>query len=131
MKTIFLPTIVLLTISTLACGGYGSGSGSGTMAAGAPSVSAPLVPNTATAGGAGFTLTVNGSGFVSQSVVYWNSMAKSNTTFVTSGQLTVAISASDIATPGTVPVYVRNPGGTGIYMNQMGQNSNTVNFTVQ
>ena len=130
MKTIFLPTIVLLTISILGCGGYGSGSGSGTMAAGAPSVSAPLVPNTATAGAAGFTLTVNGSGFASQSVVYWNSMAKT-TTFVTTGQLTAPVSASDIATAGVVPVYVRNPGGTGIYMNQMGQNSNIVNFTVQ
>jgi hypothetical protein len=130
MKTIFLPTIVLLTIFTLGCGGYGSGSGSGTRAAGAPRVSAPLVPNTATAGSAGFTLTVNGSGFVSQSVVYWNSMAKT-TTFVTTGQLTAPVSAADVGTAGTVPVYVRNPGGTGIYMNQMGQNSNIVNFTVQ
>jgi hypothetical protein len=130
MKTIFLPTIVLLTISILGCGGYGSGSGSGTMAVGAPSISAPLVPNTAPAGAAAFTLTVNGSGFVSQSVVYWNQMAKT-TTFVTTGQLTAPVSGSEIATAGTVPVYVRNPGGTGIYMNQMGQNSNTVNFTVQ
>ena len=61
MKTIL---IVLLTACALGCGGYGSGSGSGSMAPGAPSIAAPLVPNTATAGSAAFTLTVNGSGFV-------------------------------------------------------------------
>lgn len=129
MKTTLL---ILLTISALGCGGYGSGSGSGSgsMAAGAPNVSAPLVPNTATAGSAAFTLTVNGSGFVSQSVVYWNSTAHS-TTFMTSGQLTAAITAADVATAGMVPVYVKNPGGTGIYNNQLAQNSNMVNFTVQ
>jgi hypothetical protein len=126
MKTIFL---VLLTISALGCG-YGSSSGSGSMAAGAPSVSAPLVPNTATAGSVAFTLTVNGSGFVGGSVVYWNSMAHA-TTFVTSGQLTAAIFAADVANAGTVPVFVKNPGGSGIYNNQPAQNSNTVNFMVQ
>jgi len=28
-------------------------------------------------------------------------------------------------------VFVKNPGGTGIYNNQLPQNSNMVNFTVQ
>jgi len=73
MKTIllFLTTIALLALFALGCGGYGSGSGSGSgaMAAGTPSIAAPLVPNTATAGSAGFTLTVNGSGFVGASVI--------------------------------------------------------------
>jgi IPT/TIG domain len=127
MKTIF---IILLTACSLGCGGYGSGSGSGSMAAGAPHVVAPLVPNTATAGSTAFTLTVNGSGFVAQSVVYWNSTAHT-TTFVTSSQLTAAISAADVANAGAVPVFVKNPGGTGIYNNQPAQNSNMVNFTVQ
>ncbi|MGH9502434.1 MAG: hypothetical protein ACRD20_06255 [Terriglobales bacterium] len=127
MKTIFL---VLLTISALGCGGYGSGSGSGAMAAGAPSISAPLVPNIATAGSATFTLTVNGSGFVNQLVVCWNSMAHA-TTFVTSGQLTAAITAADVANPADMPVFVTNPGGMGIYDTHPAQNSNMVNFTVQ
>jgi len=132
MKTILslLTAIVLLTLFTLGCGGYGSGSGSGSMAAGAPSVANPLVPNTATAGSAAFTLTVNGSGFVNGSVIYWNSTART-TRFMTSGQLITSISAADIATAGSVPVFVRNPGGTGIYSNQSGQNSNAVTFTVQ
>jgi hypothetical protein len=127
MKTLFL---ILLTISALGCGYSRPGSGSGAMAAGAPSVSAPLVPNIATAGSPAFTLTINGTGFVTDSVVYWNSTAHA-TTLVTSGQLTAPISAADVADAGTVSVYVRNPGGTGIYNNQPAQNSNMVNFTVQ
>jgi hypothetical protein len=134
MKTIvlFLTSIVLLTLFTLGCGGYGSSSssGSGSMAAGAPNIANPLVPNTATAGSAGFTLTVNGSGFVGGSVIYWNSTAHT-TQFMTSGQLTTPITATEIGTAGSVPVFVKNPGGTGIYNNQPGQSSNTVQFTVQ
>jgi len=41
-------------------------------------------------------------------------------------QITVQISASDIATAGMIPVYVHSSGG--IYGN--GVNSNTVTFTV-
>jgi hypothetical protein len=133
MKTVpvFLSTIILLAIVALGCGGYGSGSGSGSgsMAAGAPSIAA-LVPNTTTAGSNGFILTVNGSGFVTGSVIYWSSTAHM-TQVVTNGQLTTSISAAEVATAGTVPVHVSNPGGTGIYMNQSGQNSNTMNFMVQ
>ena len=93
MKTL---VVILLAISALGCGGYGSGSSSNSrsMAAGTPSISPPLVPNMATAGSTAFTLTVNGTGFVAQSIIYWNSMAHS-TTFVTSSQLTAAIAASD------------------------------------
>ncbi len=134
MRTILalLTTIVLLAIFALGCGGYSSGSGSstGAMAAGTPSIASPLVPNTATAGSAGFVLTVNGSGFVSQSVIYWNATAHT-TQFMTSGQLTTTISAAEIMAAGSVPVYVSNPGGTGIYSNQTAPISNTVSFTVQ
>jgi hypothetical protein len=131
MKTvpIFLSTIILLAIVALGCGGYGSGSGSGSMAAGAPSIAA-LVPPTAPAGSLGFTLTVNGSGFVTGSVIYWSSTAHM-TQVVTNGQLTTLVSAAEVATAGAVPIHVTNPGGTGIYMNQPAQNSNTVNFMVQ
>jgi hypothetical protein len=134
MRAILFPstTTVLLILFTLGCGGYGSGSGSGSgaMAAGAPNIADPLVPNTANAGSAGFTLTVNGSGFVGGSTIYWNSTAHA-TQFMTNGQLTTPITSAEIATAGSVPVYVKNPGGTGIYNNQPGQISNTVTFTVQ
>ena len=133
MKTVLplLTTIVLLAVFALGCGGYGSGSGSGSgvVAAVAPNIAAPLVPNMATAGSSGFTLTVNGSGFVSGSIIYWSSTAHV-TQVMTNGQLTASISAAEIAAAGAVPVHVQNPGGTGIYSNQPAQTSNTVNFTV-
>ena len=71
-----------------------------------------LSPTSATAGGAAFTLTVNGTGFVSTSVVKFNGAAKT-TTFVSATQLTAAITAADIATAGPATVTVTNgaPGG--------------------
>jgi len=75
-----------------------------------PFVNQPLTPDTAAPGGAGFTLTVTGSGFVSESVVNWNG-SPLTTTFVSSTQLTASISAADIATPGTASVTVSSPGG--------------------
>ena len=70
-----------------------------------------LSPNSATAGGPAFTLTVNGSNFVSGSVVRWNG-ANRTTTFVSATQLTAAITAADIAAAGSASVTVQNPGGT-------------------
>ena len=67
-----------------------------------------LSPTSATAGGAAFTLTVNGTGFVSTSVVKFNGATKT-TTFVSATQLTAAITAADIATAGTASVTVTNP----------------------
>jgi hypothetical protein len=78
-----------------------------------PSLST-MTPTSATAGGGGFTLTANGSGFNSASQVRWNGQDRS-TTFVSSTQLRAAIPASDIAAAGTAQVTVFNPspgGGT-------------------
>jgi hypothetical protein len=41
-----------------------------------PLISQPLVPDAIAPGGRGFTLTVNGTGFVSGSVVNWNGSAR-------------------------------------------------------
>jgi IPT/TIG domain/FG-GAP repeat len=79
-----------------------------------PYVSQPLVPDAVAPGGPGFTLTVNGTGFVSGSVVNWNDNARA-THFVSEGQLTATILDTDIAKPGTASVTVVNPtpgGGT-------------------
>src|SRR5262249_775746 len=73
-----------------------------------PLINQPLVPDAVAPGGAGFTLTVNGTGFVSGSVVNWNGSARA-TTFVNSSQLTASILASDIATASTASVAVVNP----------------------
>jgi hypothetical protein len=76
-----------------------------------PSVSS-LSPSSATAGGAGFVLTVNGNNFNSSSVVTWNGTA-ATTTFVSGKQLTTTIPGTDISEPGTAEVYVYNPGSSG------------------
>ncbi len=92
-----------------------------------------LSPDNASSGGPGFTLTVNGSSFNQDAVVKWNG-AQQTTTFMTGNQLTAAIPASAIATPGTVPVTVTNPGhaGGGIYGagGTAPETSKPVNFTV-
>src|SRR5215467_2544523 len=77
-----------------------------------PLINAPLLPDAAKPGGAGFTLIVNGTGFVSGSLVNWNGSARA-TTFVSASELTANILASDIANPGTASVTVVSlgPGG--------------------
>jgi len=78
-----------------------------------PSVSS-ISPSNAIAGGAAFTLTVNGTNFVSASVVQVNGSSRT-TTFVSATQLTASVPASDIAAAGTLSVTVVNPapgGGT-------------------
>jgi hypothetical protein len=87
----------------------------------APSVTT-LSPASAVAGGATFTLTVNGTNFVNGAVIRWNGAGRT-TTFVSATQLTTSIAAADIASPVTALVTVFNPapgGGT----------SNTVMFPV-
>ncbi len=74
-----------------------------------PPVISGLSPSSAAAGGAAFALTVNGSGFVSTSAVYWNTTALP-TTFVSATQLSVTVPAGLIATAGTASVTVVNPG---------------------
>jgi uncharacterized protein (TIGR03437 family) len=69
-----------------------------------------LVPSTATAGGPAFTLTAQGSAFVSGSAVQWNGSALA-TAFVSSTQLTATVPASLIASAGTASITVVNPGG--------------------
>jgi hypothetical protein len=87
-----------------------------------PYLQQKLSPTSAVPGGAAFTLTANGSGFVSGATVLWNGSPRT-TTFVSSSQLTAAITNADIALAGTAFVSVLNPapgGGT----------SNTILFPV-
>ena len=79
-----------------------------------PLINQPLVPDAVAPGGPAFTLTVNGTGFVSSSVVNWNGSQRV-TTYGSSSQLTAAITVADIANAGTASVTVVNPtpgGGT-------------------
>src|SRR5881396_4119101 len=61
-----------------------------------PLINQPLVPAATAPGGPGFTLTVNGTGFVSGSVVQWNGSSRT-TSFVSATQLRATITASDVA----------------------------------
>jgi hypothetical protein len=81
-----------------------------------------IMPPSGIVGGSAFSMTVMGGGFIPSSVVRWNGQDRT-TTYISSGQLTAKILASDLAATGPVPVTVFNPtpgGGT----------SQTLNFTV-
>jgi 6-phosphogluconolactonase len=85
-----------------------------------------ISPNSAVAGGAPFTLTINGTNFVAGTNFGGASMlnfggAAPATTYVSATQLTAAIPSPAIASGGTAAVTVTTPGG-GI--------SNAVNFTI-
>ena len=69
---------------------------------------ASILPTSANANCPAFTLTVNGSGFLSSSVVEWN-QAPLTTTYVSGQKLTATVPASALAAPGTVQVAVLNP----------------------
>jgi len=97
-------------------------------------------PNSTTAGGNNFLLTVDGTDFRRNSVVSWNGSFRV-TSFVSSHSLLAAITAADIADPGMVLVFVFNPpennttrvsGAIGVNTVTVcnGKDSNAVPFTV-
>ncbi|MEK6283992.1 MAG: IPT/TIG domain-containing protein, partial [Acidobacteriota bacterium] len=77
----------------------------------APTVTT-LSPEQATASSGDFTLVVNGTGFVSGSVVRWNDSDRP-TAFVSPTQLTAAITQGDIAASGSSSITVASPGPGG------------------
>ncbi len=86
----------------------GSQSGSGNPIPAITSIS----PTSAIEGSGSFTLTVNGSNFISSSTISFGGQAEP-TTFVSAVQLTAAIPGSAIATAGPVLVLVSTPGPEG------------------
>jgi 6-phosphogluconolactonase (cycloisomerase 2 family) len=117
-------TIALLIVALIGvwgCGGGTSQSVNNQSPPPTPTITA-ISPNSAVAGGAAFTLTINGANFVASSMVNFGGSAPA-TTFVNSTQLTAAIPAASIASTGTPAVTVTNPApdsGT----------SNAINFTI-
>jgi IPT/TIG domain-containing protein len=92
----------------------------------APVISS-ISPTSATAGGAAFTLTINGSHFLSGADLVWGNpgnpdFSGGEVTFVNSSMVTVQIAAGVIAIPGSVQIFVFNPDGS--------PDSNTVTFTI-
>lgn len=110
--------LAMATIATClgllsACGG-GGGSSTPTSTPNPVPVVTSVSPTSTSAGGGAFTLTVNGTGFISSSVIKWNGSSRT-TTFLSSAKLTAAITAQDISATGTAQITVTNPspgGGT-------------------
>ena len=109
----------LLLAVTLVGSGCGYGSHNYMNGNGTPKIT-QLSPSSATAGSAGFVLTIDGTGFGTDAVVYWGTTARM-TAYDTTGRVTADITAVDIMNTGSVQVYVHS-GGT---------NSNAVTFTIQ
>jgi hypothetical protein len=86
-----------------------------------PSISS-LVPASATVGTSSQILTINGTNFISGSTVTFKG-TQHQASFVNSGQLTIMLSATDLAAAGSFPVVVTNP-------SPGGGESNTINFVV-
>jgi outer membrane protein assembly factor BamB len=71
-----------------------------------------LSPPSVAAGSAAFTLTVTGTGFLPQSVLQWNGVARP-TSYDSPTQITAQIGSNDIVNAGTVAVTVNNAAAGG------------------
>src|SRR5215468_11367935 len=103
---ILLLSALLLFLLSVGCG-YGSNYNA--MNGAVPKIT-QLTPQNVIASSGSFTLTIQGSGFTSGSIVYWNNTALA-ATVNSNTQLTVGISAAMIANAGTVSIYVHSAGG--------------------
>jgi hypothetical protein len=108
MKSSF---VILLTVFTAGCGGYGSHSTTPPVPATMPVIT-QLVPNNANSGGPAFTLEVDGTSFNTGAVINFHG-TKETTTFVSATKLTTMIPSTAITSSGPVPVTVTNPGTPG------------------
>jgi len=115
LTAILLLSTLLLSLLTVGCG-YGSNYNprNGAM----PKIN-QLTPQNVVANSGAFTLTIEGSGFTSGSIVYWNTTALV-ATLDSATELSVGISAAMVANAGAVSIFVHSAGG----------NSNTMMFNI-
>lgn len=117
-------TALLLVLATLFSIGCGTSSKNGdphttlTTTFTPPSITL-LSPNSVPVNSVPFALTVNGTNFGTDSIVFWNGIPH-NAVVVTSKQLLVTLFPTDLTNFGLIPVYVRTAG----------LNSNTVDFNL-
>lgn len=115
--------VVLLSLFVVSCKKSGTGTNTTSSSGNNPApVLMTISPNTVQAGGAAFTLTVTGSGFISGSAIRWNGVSLA-TNYVSATQISTVVPASYITTAGTAVISVINPapgGGT----------SSSVNFII-
>jgi hypothetical protein len=78
-----------------------------------------LTPNSVPVNSVPFAMTITGTNFGADALVFWNGVAQ-HTISVTSTEITVAVTETDLMFAGAVPIYVRTAG----------MNSNTLDFQV-
>jgi hypothetical protein len=106
------PATVPMTVFNPTPGGGASSSINFVVTVPPPALSG-LNPTSALAGGAAFSLTINGSKFVSGSKVRWNGEERT-TQFVSGTKLTASITSADILKAGAIPITVINPDQGGV-----------------
>jgi len=113
--------LLLVTLLTLGCGNPGKPGNNDPFKVAmfvVPSIT-NLTPNNIPVNSVPFTMTINGSNFSNDAVVFWQGNPQL-TFFVTSNQLMVTVTNADLQFMALVPIYVHT----------LGQNSNTVDFNV-
>jgi len=116
-STKYTAAIAVSSTETLQAIATASGCSTSTVATAYYSINIPipsitsLSPSSATAGGAAFTLTLNGTNFASEATAQWGTTALT-TTYVSATRLTAAVPASLIAAAGSASVTVTTTGGT-------------------
>ena len=112
-----------LVLANAAPGGGSSSAATLTVSYPAPVITS-LSPASVTVGSAATTVTITGTGFLSTSTVQALGTTRSAASYVSGTQMTVPLSAADLASSGTYPIGVTNPAG-------YGGASKTATFTVQ
>ncbi|MGO8817909.1 MAG: beta strand repeat-containing protein [Terriglobia bacterium] len=115
------PATSTVTLGATNSTGTGNATLTFTIAACLPTLTS-LSPASALVGSGTQTLTLTGTNFLATSTVTYNAVAHA-ATFVSSTQLTISLSATDVAAIGAYPVVVTNTG-------QGGGASSSISFTV-
>src|SRR5260221_10953450 len=95
-RIVIIAAVCVVLITGNSCGG--GGSQVTTTLNPSPQIQS-ISPSTAAAGTSALSLTVSGSNFLPTSAIQWNGSTRP-TTVVSSSQLTAAISAQDLSSPG-------------------------------
>jgi hypothetical protein len=112
-------SFALLLAVTLMGAGCGYSSRNYMNGNGIPNIT-QLTPSSVLAGGTDFDVTVVGTGFGTDSMVYWGGMIRAST-YADSNHVKASITAADIMNAGMVQIYVHSGGA----------NSNSMTFTIQ
>lgn len=114
-----LVTLLLVTLLSAGCGSAAHTDPFKTTATFTPPAITSLTPNTSPVNSVPFYMTVTGTNFGTDAVVFWHGVPQF-TRYQSSTQLLVNVTDTDLSYFGLAPIYVRT----------QGLNSNTVEFNV-